>query len=1118
MSDTDSIAVGGGRVNHESRFTRIRNDVERDLERSPEDVLYKLFSYHVSVISRPNGTINLLGMPCPWCRKDGSRESQNLYLLSNRLSLGCMSCGKKESVVFTFLEKEGLSIKDSDACCDRLYKACGVNSYEGNDAVQADSNLKFTDGLTIDIDSDAPVEKVKGRGRKGKKSKNPMTAEARQMTAEARQRIVDDIGRFHNRDYNQLSKEEKAAITFIVSKRGINANTIKKAKLYIDMKDGKILVTMPSFDINLNVVGFQNFDYFRVTSNGKIQYRSCSTSEGSTAWPFGVDTCVGKDSPILVVCGFFDYLSAIQAGFECVLSPFGITMLSSVDHISEIVRGRFISILFDRKIQEFYNSIKLAKLFHDAGAVVNVMLWMKGPDGFDFNDYIRLCAERGIGDSKENLNSLVGSGVLKVVRYQDGYDFRSVAIESKMKIEGYDMNNFSMFKSEVHTEECISISDGMDDTVRFEPDLNKAISGLDSSGRFHTLIMFSKVVKRFEMCETLDVKECKNASGCHCAVDRKIDISSGIYASAFANKDDMDLAVKAVCFTYNFPPCPHIKGYPEKDLPKKVVYKISDNSRTWIKIDVRSLFSCGSPTSMVTNIDLMKNGIYEVKGFKSMHCGQTSSVFVITDIKPYSTNSILECMPVESLGQTCYDFFDLVSYVYKNKMAGQTNDMVAIASACAWAFSPLVIPLIESIGLYIDNHRQPALSIYFIGDSSTGKTETLDSIMGLTASPYRLGEAKIASRAGIVASGDGSVGEMARSMGKFIGMNEITDDEEVTSILQLIVENKTSIVKSGISIDEVTPVRAAFTSNANEARDPLGDFRTPLNALTKLVGGHIPRRIDFIVATTNLKDFQDDDIDCRNHDIFNKDFTDRINNLDIDYFLNLSKRCFRQKPELIVLDNDARKFMLNEVDIISKIDIEYNGNVMMLGSLSQKIFRIACGIASFSGSFSGENLIVKMIHIDHAITMSRQMMLTMEASEEARFCTRTKKSEKSNKILIDICSKSLELMISTDDNMVESAMSTIQVICGCAGKDAGSIIDNGLNALRQKIYLSKTITSADQKLAPYNRAVQNLRRMVGCGLLKSEGRGMYSVTQNFFRAISSMESDCYPIYEKIFKN
>jgi len=1104
----DKIASDGVSVNYESRFSRVRDDVETLLARDPVGVIFSLLSCHISSIERPNGTLSIWGMTCPWCNGGGNKESSPLFLSSHgRKKLHCEKCGKSESIVFLFIEQHGLSLKSNiGLCSEKLANAAGVSSHD--EYIKQRATGRFTDDFIIDMD-DNPVQ---AQGR--------IFSPTGTMPQDKKNWIIRGIEFFLNRaDLGELSKQESVAISYVM-KRGISQNTIRSCKLFTSINSNKIMVVMPSYDCNKDLVGYQWFDYANVDKNGKAEYRACKNEFGSCRFPFGMEDCVGNNNPILMVCGFFDYLSAKEIGFDNVLSPFGTNMLSTdCSHIKDVVNGRSVSILFDRQIQELDQSLLVAESLRKVGAKVNILLWMKGKEGFDFNDFLLGCRKKNIENPREFIGSLIKDGMIRLIKHGKNIDIDQIIKDSGIEIGSYIMRGSwpasnIIVKNQEKQLSNIDISKnvhGRGKGASFEPDLEKAISGLSPMGEFHTLIMFTDIHSRFEMCTVLDVKRCALSDNCGCAVNNRLDISDGKYSSAFVNNTKMLPAIESINESFQFL-CPNSKGWDKKE-PKKILYKASTKSNTWSIIHARSLFSSSSKINMVTDISDIRTGIYEVYGYKSNHCGMTGSVFVIKEMKPYTIESVLQSMPHEESNSTEIDFFDGVSVILDSGMIG-TPDMIFISTVCVWAFSPPVIPLIKDIGKDIINHRQPSLSIYAIGDPATGKTNTIREVSELAGHRCDPTDAKMATKPGLVISGaDGSPGQMPRSIGRAMGLDEITDRKSVLEVIQLLVENRVSISMSGRNIDEVVPVRIALLSNANAERKKLHEFRTPMEAASDLIKEHLIRRIDMCVATISLS--SEVDIDERNTNIYRKD----INiNIDRNYLINLGKRCWRQNPKNIIVDDVAIEFLSDEKNIISKIDHIRTGNPMMYGDISQRIFRIACGIAGFSGSFSGENMIVKINHIMYAILLMNEMMDTMGASKEARFHMRTMDVEGAYKVLVDVCTEALSMMDSTQDSMMYAGKVIIAFIQTCNAHDPGSFVDTGIKELHRDLKDSKSeALSSERKLAPYKRAWKIIDRMKRNGLIKSEGHGSYSITETFARSVSIMETDAPVIYKKILE-
>lgn len=1081
MSDTDRLSVRQSGVNRRSKFSEVREQVEKLLSADGSDMAERLLGVEFKSMSRPNGTLSIWGVDCPWCGKRGDKDSTPTFLSSNRRKLQCASCGQSESLVFIFLSNHCLSLsEDADACAEKLAAVAGV-------VVPTE---RWSNDWSVDMGDGEVEPQAEG-----------------EMPRDKREWIERELASFVARaDTSDLSHQEKQAIAFLM-RRGFSEETIRKAGLFVTVQARRVMVVMPTQDDSGAIVGYQWFDYVEAHRTGKAVYKACKREFGSCRWPFGVPTCKG-DAPLLMVCGFSDYLAAIEIGFERVISPFGVTMLSGdASHLEPVVSGRAITILFDRKKQEVEAAWKNAAALLAAGASkVSVLIWGKGKDGFDLSDFLRGCKKAKIEDPKAYLSELIKSGAVIKVNNVDGV---SPPIHDALLKAGLVWESEPEIMRDEVTVEITSECEGRSEAT-FEPDLEKAISGLGPMDYFHTLIMFTDFSDRFEMCDQLSVKRCKLADNCQCAKDRVLDISDGRYSSAFANSTRMTPAVEAINEAYVFG-CPRTQGWDvKKKGPKRVLYKAGESSSTWRVIEARSLFSSGSKVTMVTRIPDVKTGIYEVVGFKSAHCGMTGSVFVISEMKPYKIDSILEAMGPPGREVDVGPFFPRVSALMKSGMVG-TPDMILVAATCAWAFSPPVVPLIKDIGRQRDNYRQPSLSIYVIGDPATGKTLTVQECSRAAGSQCDPTDAKMATKPGLIVSGaDGSPGQMAKSIGRAMGLDEITDRKSVLEIVQLLVENRLAISMSGRHIDEVIPVRVSLLSNADSARKKLHEFRTPMEAASQLIKEHLVRRVDLCVATIPL--VNEVDIEARNENLDPQEEAA----VSSDQLLAAGRRAWRQRPSLIEVEPEALELISNEHDLISRMHHVRMGNPMLYGDVSQKVFRVACGIAGFCGSFSGDRMVVKSSHILDAILLLSECMTTMGASKEARFRMRTMDVEKAYRVLVDVCLNSMKLIESTSDTLNLIGRVIISFVQACNAQEPGAIVDTGINAAFSRTRESKSDPgTVDKRINPYRKAWHFIDRMKKSGLISSSGRGQYSVTETFARSVAMMEVDNPAIYKKV---
>jgi hypothetical protein len=1095
MSDKDRLSVRRAGVNRVSKFSVVREDTERLLAQNPTEMLSRLLGVDVKSIERPNGTLSIWGIECPWCAKEGDEESTPTFLSSNRKKMHCASCGKSESVVYLFLETYGLSLKtDSTACAERLSVAAGVQM--PTDQWSNDFVVDMGDGESTSSHATPPPT-------------GPMPVDKREW-------IERELASFVARaDAGELSHQEKQAVAFLM-KRGIGEATIRKSELFVTVQGKKVMVVMPSFDCNGMIIGYQWFDYVDAYRSKKATYRACKKEYGSCRWPFGMKTCEGP-GPVFMVCGFSDYLAALEMGFDRVISPFGVTMLSGdASHLGPVVNGKTITILFDRKEQEIQAAWRNAAALLAAGAKrVNVLIWAKGKEGFDLSDFLRGCKKRGVEDPKAFLNELVKNGGVMCVKNVRG-DSPSVA-QVLVDVGLLDEPEIELLRDEVTievTSECTS--PGREGgRVEFEPDLEKAISGLGPMESFHTLIMFTDFSSRFEMCEELAVKRCKLGAGCVCVKRGKLDISDGKYSSAFFNSGRMSPAVEAINETYTFL-CPKAEGWDKTKAgkageKKRILYKVGESSSTWRVIEARSLFSSGSKVTMVTRIPDIKTGIYEVRGFKSAHCGMTGSVFVITSMDPYRIDSLIGSMGDLPGDPTEAPFFDRVSALMETSMVG-TPDMVLVAATCAWAFSPPVVPLLKDIGKHKINYRQPSMSIYVIGDPATGKTLTVQECSKAAGNQCDPTDAKMASKPGLIVSGaDGSPGQMAKSIGGAMGLDEITDRKTVLEIVQLLVENRLAISMSGRHIDEVIPVRVALLSNADSARKKMHEFRSPMDAASQLIKEHLIRRIDLCVATTPI--VSSVDAEARNENLHQFDHSLVV---DAEELKLIGVRSWRQRPSQIRVEPEAMELLSDEADLIRRFGHVRMGNPMLYGDVCQKVFRVGCGVAGFSGSFSGEKMVVKMSHILDAILLMSECMTTMGASKEARFRMRTMDVDRAHEVLVDVSCKALSFIDSTSDTMNLIGRVIVSFIQACNAHEPGSTVETGISqAFRGNREPKTDKGTVEKRINPYKKAWNIIDRMKKAGLISSESRGSYSVTETFARSIAMMEVDNPAIYKKV---
>ena len=1093
MSDESRMSGGSASVNYDgSLFSTVRKAVERHLENDPDQSLARLIGDDIRIVLRSNGTRSLFGVACPGCDKQGAKDKTPVYLSSNCRKIMCAACGYKESVVVTYLNSVGMSISREGA--EALASRMGIPT-PGKGALKPGQDMVIDMGDGDDEPEPAaatpvPTGPVLLREDKAK------WVNSKQLEFETR--WAD----------GKLTRQERLALKYVQS-RGISDEVIRRSGLFVAAHSKSVMVVLPARNHLGELVGYQWFDYVTVHKTKKAIYKACRKEFGSCRWPFGVRT-TSKDGPILLVCGFFDYLAALEMGFSCVLSPFGVTMLSGdAEHLRPVVDGRSIIILFDRKKQEVEQAWNNASSLMDAGAKsVKICVWMKGKIGLDLNDFLIGFRKREVkGSPKKFLNSLVGDGIETFTPDDDVTDvlMRAGLIEpsSQAKIE---------FENDAKDEPALESSSGS----VFEPDLERAISGLGPLREFHTLIMFTDFSGRFEMCEKLVAKGCKLGDGCTCISQRPLDISDGGYSSAFANSGRMGPAVEAINETYEFC-CPNNKGWNKSQAkggkssaPKRILYKVGETSQTWMVIEARSLFSSGSKVTMVTRIPGIKTGIYEVKGFKSQHCGMTGSVFVIREMRPFRIDRVIHSFDREESEPKSGSFFTRVSALMDSGIVG-TPDMVLVAAICAWSFSPPVIPMISDIGKEIDNYRQPSMSVYVIGDPATGKTNTVREVSEACGEKCDPTDAKMATKPGLIVSGaDGSPGRMPKCIGKSMGLDEITDKASVLEVVQLLIENRLAISMSGRYIDEVVPVRVALLSNADSARRKLHDFRTPMEAASKLLKEHLIRRVDICVATLPI--ISDSDADARNHSIYEYDHGIEVSASELN---QIGLRTWRQRPSMIRISPGAMSILSDERKVLEKFTHTRLGNPMMYGDICQKVFRVACGIAGFCGSFDDEDMVVERTHVKDAINLMNECMTTMGASKEARFNLRSMDVDKAYETLMDICANALSMIASTQPMTVKVGQVIITFIQSCNAQEPGMLVDTGIKELLRDNRNRKEMGDVDDSINPYRKAWGIIDRMKKRGLISSEGRGQYAVKETFARSLAMMEVENPPTYFKI---
>jgi len=1079
MSDTNRLSVRQSSVNRRSKFSDVREQVEKLLCSGGVELAQRLIGANFESLQRPNGTISTWGMSCPWCGKSGDKDSTPTFISSNGKNLQCASCGGSDSLIFIFLSENSLSLsEDANECAERLAAVAGVT-------VPTESWPKE---WAVDMGGGSIKPQEQG-----------------EMPQDKREWIEREMASFVVRaDSDELSHQEKQAIAFIM-KRGISEATIRSSGLFVTVQAKRVMVIMPSRDEKGQIVGYQWFDYVEAHKTGKAVYKACKREFGSCRWPFGVGSC--GDGPLLMVCGFSDYLAAVEMGFKNVISPFGVTMLAGdASHLSPLVKDRTVTILFDRKQQEVEAAWANASSLLGAGAKkVNVLIWGKGKDGFDLSDFLIGCRKKGIEDPKSYFMELVKSGSVLCVKNVNGIE---PPVEDALSSSGIIEKVESDIEPQVEAEIPKPKLPPKDDS-QFEPDLEKSISGLLPMEGFHTIVMFTDFSSRFEMCDKLSVKKCKLGDNCKCASDQVLDISDGEYSSAFANSTRMGPAVEAINESYIFG-CSRTQGWDPKKGPKRILYKPGESSSTWRVIEARSLFSSGSKVTMVTRIPDIKTGIYEVRGFKSAHCGMTGSIFVISEMNPYKIDSILQAMDAPSREAVPGPFFPRVASVMRSGMAS-TPDMILVAASCAWAFSPPVVPLLRDIGEQKDNYRQPSLSIYIIGDPATGKTLTIQDCSRAAGSQCDPTDAKMATKPGLIVSGaDGSPGQMAKSIGRTMGLDEITDRKSVLDIVQLLVEGRLAISMSGRHIDEVIPVRVALLSNADSERRKLHEFRTPMEAASQLIKEHLVRRVDLCVATVPL--VNDVDIEARNQNLEPSEDVE----VSASDLVATGMRAWRQRPSLIEVEPEAMDLLSDENSVIHRMGHIRMGNPMLYGDVVQKVFRIASGIAGFSGSFSGDKMIVKMGHVRDAILLMSECMTTMGASKEARFRMRTMDVEKAHRVLVDVCCKAIEMIDSTQDTLNLIGRVIINFIQSCNAQEPGSTVDTGISqAFNRNREPKADMGTVEKRINPYRKAWHSVDRMKKSGLLSSSGRGQYTVTETFARSVAMMEVDNPNIYKKV---
>ena len=1092
----------------QSKFTQVRDAVDRLLEGGDLALAQKLLGREFESKPRGNGTTSVWGMTCPWCGKSGDKDSTPTYLSSNKRKLCCAACSESESLAFIFLKDNHLSIsEDANECAERLASVAGV-------PMPADEPQQWADDWTIDMGPEPAKKADPGVTEMDKGKLEWVDRERALFLARARE--------------GKLSHQETLALRFLID-RGISTDTLERSGLFVTVQPKAVMVVMTSVNAEGKTIGYQWFDFKHAHETGKAVYKACKKEFGSCKWPFGVET-VGDKGSILMTCGFSDYLAALEMGFDRVLSPYGVTMLSGdASHLSPVIKGRSITILFDRKKQEIEAAWKNAKALIQAGAKsVSVLAWKGGKEGYDLTDFLVACRKLGRSgaEAKEMFQDAVKAEKVACFRGV-GQPGQVSAIQALEQLGLVGSESASVVEEEVETEVTIEservcpepVEMDFDEWPEFKLDLEEATAGLHPGDKFHSLIMFTQVSDEFEMCNELVPKPCGLKDKCKCVVNKKLDITDGRYVSAFMGNNRMSAAAETINETYFFP-CPVTKGWDDKKNadnkdPKKILYKPGLVSESWAVIEARSLVSRGSKVRMAAPRGKLKPGVYEVWGFKGDHCGMTTTGYIISKIKPYRIDTIIGSIDPAVDEVVEGPFFPRVEAMMREGMI-ETPDMILASAACAWAFSPPVVPLLKHVGMELDNYKQPSLSIYVIGDSGTGKTESIRESTIAAGRPCNPINSVGATRPGLIASGVcGSPGEMPKNICGAMAMDEVTDNRNVREVIQLLVENSLSINMAGRDLQEVVPVRIALLSNPDEKRTKMHNFRTPTSAALDIVKDHLLRRLDFCVASRSIAPDDPIEKEARNRNLVSSEKVDVTKSM----MEAVGKRSWVQRPSLIEVEKEAMEFLLDQPRVRAAINErgqQVRNNSIVAGSIEQKVFRIACGVAGMSGSFAADKMTVKMSHVNDAVLLLCECMTTMGSTKEAKITDSNSDVTGACKVLASVCREMMEMHDSTSDAMRLISMTVLDFIRECSAHEPGTEIDPQLNNIPKT---NKMIGGSFYEVSrPRNKGWKTLKKMRDNGLIQSaeRGTGRYVIKEMFRSAVSLLQVEEPELYGKIF--